>query len=112
MADPRSRRTGEYNAQIIKLLADAVAMRERIDALEGRVMRLEAELSVTRKSPVPRPAGRRPASGGPPPLPPTGSTGPVMAPLSKPGGRKSIVDISEIAELVDSIPPPLPRSKR
>ena len=119
MADPRSRRTGEHNAQIVKLMADAAEMRDRIDMLEGRVVRLEEELSSARKSTksvsiaaapaAPRPTTKRPSTGGPPPLP---QMHPAMPPPSKSGGRKSIVDISEIAELVESIPPPAPRSRR
>jgi hypothetical protein len=117
MADPRSRKTGEHNPTIIKLLSDAVAMREKLEALEARVLRLEAELA-TRSS-------KRPGPAGPPPLPKTspsivpktagttaGTTGTSMPALPKTGGRRSIVDISEIAELVESMPPPAPRSKK
>ena len=128
--DPRSRRTGEHNAQVIKLMADAVVMREQIDALEGRLLRLESELAAMRASiakltaPVavsiaPR-ASKRPAPLGPPPLPPGTAARPSMQPrrpgaggASGPasGGRRSIVDISETAELLESIPPP-PRAPR
>lgn len=116
MADPRSRRTGEHNAQVVKLMEEAAAMKERLDTLEGRVLRLEAELSSSRKSlkppaagaGAPRPGSKRPGAG-PPPLP---AMTPAMPALPKAGGRKSIVDISEIAELVESIPPPPPRSRR
>src|SRR5690349_108539 len=121
MAEPRSRRTGEHNQEIIKLLADAVTMRQRLDALENRVLKLEAELTAARKASVrpptsgaapPRPASKRPP--GPPPLPPldgAGGMSPRMPPIPKSSGRRSVVDISEIAELVDSVPPPGPRSK-
>ena len=116
MADVRTRRTGEHNTVIIKLMADARAMQDRVDALEGRMLRLETELASSRKASVkpatsaaPRPASRRPAPGGPPPLPPLI---PGMPMLPRSVGRKSIVDISEIAELVESVPPPAPRSKR
>ena len=90
MVEPKSRKTGEHNALIVKLIADGAAMREQLGALEARVLQLEA------------------ASKRPPPLPrPTGSTAAV-----KPVGRRSVVDISEIAELVQSMPPPLPRAKK
>jgi hypothetical protein len=127
MADPRSRRTGEHNPQLIRLIADAAAMREHIDALEARVQRLEAELAAGRKSPAATspatspapPAVARPSKrpvAGPPPLPkmlPTMPAIPAMpASMSKAGGRRSIVDISEIAELVESIPPPAPGPPR
>ncbi len=114
MADPpRSRKTGEHNPQIVRLIADAAAMREQIAALEERVLRLEAEVAAGRAR-----ASKRPPPG-PPPLPKTMPALPTMPPISgmaagmttkatTRGGRKSIVDISEIAELVDSIPPPAP----
>ncbi|MDB4937045.1 MAG: hypothetical protein JWP87_4017 [Labilithrix sp.] len=112
MADPRTRKTGEHNANLVKLIADGVAMRERIEALEARVARLEAELAA-------RPsATKRPAPVGPPPLPkmpsvaPRPSSGASMPALPKSSGRRSVVDISEIAELVDSIPPPAPRPRK
>ena len=122
MVEPKSRKTGEHNGNIIKLMADAVAMRAQIDGLEARILRLEAELATLRntadtstKAP-PRASlpvsadslrpGKRGGAGGPPPLPRiTGSMGAV-------GGRRSFVDISDIAELVESMPPPAPRSKK
>lgn len=122
MADARARRTGEHNPQIISLIADAAAMREQMAALEGRVLRLESELAAARANAdratmplAPRPTTKRPAPlveahRGPPPLPPTVIT--AMPPSRRSAGRRSIVDISEIAELVESIPPPPPRSKR
>ena len=126
MADARARRTGEHNPQIISLMADAAAMREQMAALEGRVLRLESELAAARANAgratmplAPRPTTKRPAPlveahRGPPPLPPTVITAamPSMPPSRRSAGRRSIVDISEIAELVESIPPPPPRSKR
>jgi anti-sigma factor RsiW len=122
MADPRSRRTGEHNPQIIRLIADAAAMREHIDALEARILRLEAEVAAGRRSAAaPSPASMPPAAtrpskrpaAGPPPLPKVLPTIPAMpAAMSKAGGRRSIVDISEIAELVESIPPPAPGPPR
>lgn len=123
MVEPKSRKTGEHtNALILKLMADAAAMREHVDALEGRILRLEAELAALRKSstgaqsmkpprvsmpPADAPrTSKRPV--GPPPLPRiTGSMGAV-----KQGGRRSVVDISDIAELVESMPPPAPRPKK
>lgn len=127
MADPRSRRTGEHNAEVIKLTTDAVAMRERMDALEGRVLRLEAELSTLRASlakmaaPVavsiaPRPTSKRPGALGPPPLPGSAPARPSLQPRKSipggaGGGRRSFVDISDTAELIESIPPP-PRAPR
>lgn len=126
MSDVRSRRTGEHNAQLIKVMVDAAAMREQVDALEGRVLRLESELAALRASvgkmaaPVavsiaPRPTSKRPAAMGPPPLPAVTEARPSLQPR-KPGGagaggRRSIVDISETAELLESIPPP-PRAPR
>jgi hypothetical protein len=128
MADPRSRRTGEHNPQIIKLMADAAAMREQIDALEARILRLEAEVATARNAALkaavesaarvpPRPASVAPAPVrptkrpvGPPPLPKITGSMPSVAPRT--GGRRSIVDISEIAELVESGPPPSLRPKK
>jgi hypothetical protein len=104
MADARSRRPGDQNSQLTKVLADAAAMREQIDALEGRVLRLESELAAVRATVAKR------AAVMPPPLPAITVTRPSLQPR-KSGGRRSIVDISEIAELVESIPPP-PRAPR
>ncbi len=117
MADARSRRTGEHSPQLIKLTLDLAAMREQIDALEGRVLRLESELATARANAasapaapaVPRPTSRRPAPLGPPPLPVMKAAMPSIP--ARRVGRRSIVDISEIAELVESIPPP-PRTPR
>jgi hypothetical protein len=119
MADARSRKTGEHNAQLVRLIADAVAMRAQIAALEERVGRLEAEVASARAA---RPSKRPPA--GPPPLPkgmpstmpampkmPSIPAGPSSG-MPKAGGRRSVVDISEIAELVESIPPPIPRPRK
>jgi len=121
MADTRSRKTGEHNAQLLRLMADAVAMRAQIAALEERVLRLEAELAAGRAT---RGSKRPPA--GPPPLPkgmpstmpamprmPSIPAAPAGGPVSaRAGGRRSVVDISEIAELVESIPPPVPRPRK
>jgi hypothetical protein len=96
MAEPKSRKTGEHNALIVKLVADGAAMREQLGALEARVLRLEAELAAAR------------SAKRPPPLPRLSV--PSVAPKS--GGRRSVVDISEMAELVESIPPPVPRAKK
>jgi hypothetical protein len=126
MADPRSRRTGEHNPQIVGLIADAAAMREHIDALEARILRLEAEVAAGRRIPAATspatmpPSAARPSKRpplGPPPLPRVPPTVPAMpaampAAMSKAGGRRSIVDISEIAELMESIPPPAPGPPR
>jgi hypothetical protein len=101
MSDARSRRTGDHNPQLIKLAADAAVMREQMDALEGRVLRLEAELAAVRASA---------AKGRPPPLP-TITVGKSSVPPRKATSRRAVVDISEIAELVESIPPP-PRAPR
>jgi hypothetical protein len=125
MADSRSRKTGEHNAQLVGLMADAVAMRAQIAALEERVARLEAEAAATRGSAR---ASKRPPAGPPPlPPPPKAFSGampafprtpsipsalPGPSAGSKPGARRSVVDISEIAELVESIPPPIPRPKK
>jgi len=106
MADVRSKRTGEYNAQIVTLMADAASMREHIAALEARIVRLESAAASARKATSvaapPRPA----PPVGPPPLPK------IKPAIPKPVSRRSVVDISEIAELVESIPPPPPRSRR
>ncbi len=123
MADPRSRKTSEHNAQLVGLVADAVAMRAQIAALEKRVQRLEAELAASRVSvnkapgagPPPLPKGPQgaAATGAAPAIPRTAALPkmPAVAPApagatSARGSRRSVVDISEIAELVDSIPPP------
>lgn len=122
MADPRNRRTGEHNPQIIKLMADAATMREQMAALEARIVRLEAEVASARNTakatgasvaptsapPVPPRASKRPL--GPPPLPKISGSMPSVTPKS--GGRRSIVDISEIAELVESVPPPASRPRK
>jgi hypothetical protein len=106
MAEPRSRRSEEHNQDLTKLLADSAMMRQRLEALEKRVIKLEAELAAARKSPTPRPSKR------PPPLPlvdvPVGLPA-RMPPIPKSSGPKGVVDISEIAELVDSVPPPRSR---
>jgi hypothetical protein len=122
MSEPKSRKTGEHNALIVKLMADGAAMREHIDALEARMLRLEAEVANLRKAAAapskaaprasilpaePPRASKRPIAG-PPPLPRiTAAMNAVKA-----GGRRSFVDISDIAELVESMPPPVPRSKK
>lgn len=111
MADARSKRTGEHSSDLVRLATDAAHMRAQLAALESRVASLEAELSTARKSVAPRPS-KRPAATGrlvPPPLPPGG--GVVMPSGPRSAGRRSIVDISEIAELVESLPPP-PRTPR
>jgi hypothetical protein len=130
-----SRKTGEHNADTVKMMADAVAMRERIAALEARVLRLESELtavlalvgggaavSVTARPSKGPPAIPRPAHaakrGGPPPLPgggaaplPGGSAPPARSLAPRAGAKRGDIDISELAELVESIPPP-PRAPR
>jgi hypothetical protein len=121
MADARSRRTGEHDPQLIALMADAASMREAMDALAGRVLRLEAELAALRAGQArpaaaagvtvpPRPTSKRPAPLGPPPLPADVAARPSSQPR-KAAGARNVVDISEIAELVDSVPPP-PRAPR
>ena len=125
MSDVRSRRTGEGSPPLIKVMADTAAMGEQIDVLEGRVLRLEVELASLRalvvKLGAPAPASapaavpgrtsRRPAAG-PPPLPPPPEIREGRASLSpRKASRRSIVDISETAELIESIPPP-PRAPR
>ena len=97
MPDPRT---------LAKLMADGAAMREQIDRLEARVARLEAELAPTRASPGPSPSPtKRSAAHGPPPLP---RMSPSVPAVPKSVGRRSVVDVSEIAELVESRPPPPP----
>ena len=113
MAEPRSRRTGEHNAQIVKLQVEAAQMRAQLVALEARVERLEAELKAARKGTGAGAGGGTPGAKVvvPPPLPPTVRHS--MPSLPKSTGRKSVVDISEIAELViDSTPPATTRSPR
>jgi hypothetical protein len=119
MAEPKGRKTGEHNGNIVKLMADGIAMREQLDALEARILRLEAELATLRKSAAAAEKGPRislppteaPRPGkrgglGPPPLPRITGSMPAV------GGRRSFVDISDIAELVESLPPPPPRPKK
>jgi hypothetical protein len=119
MADARKGRTGELNADLVKLAGENSALRERVATLEGRVLRLESELTLvleqlgvriggraSKGPPATRGQSKRPPVG-PPPLPPTGS----KSILPKGSGRKSMIDISEIAELVESLPPP-PRTPR
>ncbi|CAN5869326.1 hypothetical protein BH11MYX4_BH11MYX4_09340 [soil metagenome] len=118
MSDVRARRTGEQSPPLVKVMAETTEMRAQIDALEGRVLRLEAELATMRASlakltaPAPRPS-KRPGAGVPPPLPPMTEilAGSVSTAPRKAGSRRSIVDISETAELIESIPPP-PRAPR
>jgi len=120
MAESKSRKTAEHNLLIVKLTTDGAAMREQIDALEARILRLEAEVATLRKAQAPAPrasvppvaaprASKRPGPLGPPPLPRiTGSMAAVQ-----PARRRSMsIDISDIAELVESMPPPGPRSKK
>jgi hypothetical protein len=124
---PKSRKTGEHNGLLVKLMADGAAMREQIDALEARILRLEAQVATMRAGAAPAVAvpgktaprlsapppdaprpNKRPGGLGPPPLPRlTGSMGAV-----KPGRKSMSIDVSDIAELVDSMPPPAPRSKK
>jgi hypothetical protein len=119
-----SRKTGEHNAESLKLIADAVAMREQIASLEGRVLRLESELSAVlalvgagaagrpSKAPPAIPRSAHAAKrGGPPPLPGVGAAAPGRSLAPRAGAKRGDIDISEIAELVDSIPPP-PRAPR
>jgi hypothetical protein len=110
MAEPRSRKTSEHDAQLIRLVADAVAMRAQMAALEQRVQRLEAELAASRAGT----SGSKRPPAGPPPLPkmPPVPHAPAGAVTSVRGSRKSVVDISEIAELVDSVPPPPLRPRK
>ena len=121
MSDVRARRTGEQSPPLVKMMAETTEMRAQIDALEGRVLRLEAELATMRASlakltapatTAPRPS-KRPGAGVPPPLPPMTEilAGSVSTAPRKAGSRRSIVDISETAELIESIPPP-PRAPR
>jgi len=121
MSDVRARRNGEQSPPLVKVMAEASAMREQIDALEGRVLRLESELTALRaelakltaaSATAPR-SSKRPGPAGPPPLPATPevrTAGVSLAPR-KTHSRRSIVDISETAELLESIPPP-PRAPR
>jgi hypothetical protein len=119
MADPRSRRTGEHDPQITKLIADGIAMREQLDSLEARILRLEAEVANARAAaskaaqrPSVAPAPARPSKRvpmAPPPLPKI--TGSMPSVLPRTSGKKNVVDISEIAELLESVPPP-PRSRK
>jgi hypothetical protein len=121
-----SRKTGEHNADTVKLIADAVAMREQIASLEGRVLRLESELAAVlalvsagaavavrpSKAPpgIPRPAHAA-KRGGPPPLPGVGAAAAGRSIAPRAGAKRGDIDISELAELVESIPPP-PRAPR
>lgn len=110
MAEPKSRKTGEHNLLVMKLTAEGVAMREQIDGLEARMLRLESEVATMQKNVAVAPRASKRPGAGPPPLPRlSGSMGAV------PQGRKmsmSSIDVSEIAELVESLPPPVPRPKK
>jgi hypothetical protein len=103
-------------------------MRDQIASLEGRVLRLESELAAVlalvsagaavrpsmrpSKAPAatPRPAHAA-KRGGPPPLPGVGASAPGRSIAPRAGAKRGDIDISELAELVESIPPP-PRAPR
>ena len=86
-------------------------MRQQIEALEARIARLEAasasaaSVPAAPVAPVAARPSKRPPAHGPPPLP-------IVTSIPRPSSRRSVVDISEIAELVESIPPPPPRSRK
>src|SRR4051794_7613368 len=106
MADSKSRKTGEQSAVLVKVMADAAAMREHIDGLEARILVLEATVAKLKKGAieagapkVPR-ASKGPGPFGPPPLPHiSGAMNAVKAGVA----RRSFVDITDVAELVESM---------
>ena len=119
-------RTGDHS-DMVRLANEASALREQVGTLEERIQRIETELALVLEHvgvrltirPSKLPPGvrtsKRPPRVGPPPLPPIegGARSKSIAPKSiAPKGRKSqTIDISEIAELVESLPPP-PRAPR
>ncbi len=118
MAESRGRRTDEFNKDLILLRAELLQMQKKVAALEARVVTLEQALEAARgDAPVKKKSIKPP---GPPPIPGMPATMPA---LPKPGppaksppskgatsiSKRSFVDISEIAELVDSVPPPRTR---
>lgn len=126
-----ARRTDEFNKDVIELRMELAKMRATVTALEERVAVLERDLAAARggKTPapplsspsgIPRPGAptiKKPTkSAGPPPLPGMPPNMPALpksaATSSKHPGKRSYVDISEIAELVDSVPPPPTRGTR
>lgn len=89
------RRTGQYPPlQNEKLRGDLPITRDEINALVARVAALEAEVTRLRA----HVAGTRTRIVVPPPLPPPASAPP---PASRTPTRKSFVDVTEVAELVD-----------
>jgi hypothetical protein len=90
MAEARSKKTGEWNVALVGAQAEIASLKKRVEHLESELVAIKTALSRVPKRP--------------PPLPTTVSMPP------KTSARKSVVDISEIAELVESIPPPPPRS--
>ena len=108
----------------IDMVVDTKAMRDRIAALEARVSRLESELAAVLAQLPPSASAAGRASKGPPAVPRVGlgSKRPPLGPPPLPSGKSVVpravsrktstdIDISEIAELVDSVPPP-PRAPR
>jgi hypothetical protein len=92
MGDGR-RKTGEHNAQLAIAQAEIATLKKRVEKLEAELDLLKALVAP------PRTRGR---SAAPPPLP--------LA-SSKPPSRKSVIDVSDMAELLDStesIPAPAP----
>jgi hypothetical protein len=82
MADARTRRTTDHGSPA----AEIAALKKRVDKLEAEIASLKAVVAAR-----------------PPPIP--------VEHLAPSRTRKhSVVDISDVAELVESVPPPLPRS--
>jgi len=119
MPEGRTRKTGQHDRDLVRALAEAneakkavLELTERVEALEDELALLKAKLTPLQTTP-PRGAAERVSSTkqdrlAPPPLPrvPTPS-----GPRSTKGGTPAFIDISEMAELVDSSPPPPRRGK-
>jgi hypothetical protein len=104
MPQPGGRRTGEFNQALVVAQTEITLLKKRVERLEAELAAVKALLE---KSSTNAPIVKQP-SVGPPPLPKAAS--------SKALGRRSVVDISEMAELLDegariSVLPPKPRGK-
>jgi hypothetical protein len=122
-----ARKTDEFNKDVIELRMELAKMRATVTALEERVSILERDLVAARGAKaapaaptsmpggIPRPgaAALKKSSKGPPPIPGMPATMPALPKtMSKHPGKRSYIDISDVAELVDSVPPPPTRGSR
>ena len=100
MAEGRTRKTGQHDQQLIRALAEASDAKKAVAELTKRVEHLEDELALLRGQMTPLQSTPPPRGGvtekrvAPPPLPPS--------PKQKTGGSPAFIDISEMAELVES----------